>query len=141
MDFKEIKEKGAVERIAFLQSHAERVHEDHTYIHQFSELEMEDMRKEYIEVSVSVRRIEEEKAEALSAFRERLKEPKAQQNDLLTNLTDGFEKRRGRLYELHDYDSSRIYMVDETGELISERPLIAPLQTSVLQVGRRTANG
>lgn len=123
-----------MERRTFLETNAESVHEDMSYVYQFSEDELEEMRKSYIEVSQKLRKLDDEKAEFLAEMREKMKLPKANASELLDNITDGFQKREGNVYVLHDYEEHKIYQVTDDGNIILERSLVAGMQTSVLSV-------
>lgn len=132
----ELQNMSEIERRTYLNNHAEKVHENDSYLYLFSDEELADMREQFVDVSLDVQNIEDEKKTAMDEFRERLKLPKSVSKELLVKLTTKMERRTGNTYILHHYDNNRIYVVTEQGHIISDRPLARGQQLSALAISK-----
>ncbi len=114
----------AVERLRFIQAHAEDTIEGYAHLYQFTEAEIGEMREDYVDTSIKLSDIQKELDDVKADFKLRMTPHKQVATDLLKKLTDKAERRKEDVYVIHDHDAKRIYYVNAAGGIVWQRPFI-----------------
>lgn len=115
---------GEVERLRFIQAHAEDTIEGYSHLYQFTDAEINDMREDYVDTSIRLSDIQKELDDVKADFKQRMTPHKQVATDLLKKLTDKAERRKEDVYIIHDHEAKRIYYVNAAGNVVWQRPFI-----------------
>lgn len=117
----EVKEK---DRWQYLQDNANAV-EEIGYTHRFTPEELAQKKESLAEVSIKIDDIETEKKEAMDNFKDQLKMPNEQKEELLQNIRSGSEFRHNEKCAKMIYDKERMVgFYNGLGELVYSRPMM-----------------
>lgn len=95
--------------------------ESRSHKHFLSEEEMEDKRKELAELMIDLQAVEEEKKDAMDAFKARMLPLKERRDQLLSSLKLKFDWRDGDVFVFVDED--KITFTDSRGIVCESRPI------------------
>lgn len=109
------------ERVEFLESNSNAV-EKKGYMKRFSPEEIEQMRIELADVSIKINDINEEKADAMKAFKETLKPLFESMNELLHNIKTKSVFVEEKCFKIVDLEAHRTGYYNSEGYLVEERP-------------------
>lgn len=111
--------------------------EDGVYNKKLTSEELAVAKHNLADVSISIAKIEQEKKDAMDEFKDRLKEPTATKKELIEAIKLKSVRKEGILYYVDDQEDGMMYIFDEQGICIDERPLLAKeRQTKMRQINK-----
>lgn len=93
------------------------------YRRYFTEAELAEKHKEFVQVSVEYNREEEEISNQINELREKLKKKKKEMTVMLNIVDKGFDEVEGTVYMMEDQVTGMMSIYDPIGQLIQKRPL------------------
>lgn len=94
------------------------------YTRRFSIDELNHKKENLANLSIEINDIEEEKADAMSAFKFRLKPLVEDKTTLLADLKTKSEYVKRECYKFIDHENKMVGYYNELGELVSSRPIM-----------------
>jgi len=122
MSFKSIIENVPPDEVRqFLETNADFVHDDQTYMRALTEDELAEIRRELGENSVKLAMFERQKKDYLEHMREQTKPLQGRNKEIVESLRTRFEEVEGTVYEFKDVESGTIEQFTAEGQFISSR--------------------
>lgn len=125
------------DRAQFLADNCDAV-ENIGYTRRFTPEELNQKKEELANTSIQINDIEEEKAAAMSAFKERLKPLDKDKKVLLTEIKKKSEFVEEDCYKFIDHDSRIVGYYNKLGELVSSRPIMPQEMQKTIFMNRKT---
>jgi hypothetical protein len=91
------------------------------YMKPFTEQEILDMKDDLADLSININEIEEEKKEAVSGFKQRLKPLNQRKGKILTNIKNKAEYVDEDCYKFIDHEDGMVGYYNSKGDLIQTR--------------------
>lgn len=113
----------AEERVSLLRDNADSV-ERTDYLAQLTNQEIEDRRKELVEVNIKLMHLNEERKAFLSELKAKLKPLREQHSELVEKLNTRTEKRKEMLYKMVDHADGRVGFYNSKGVLVVNREIM-----------------
>lgn len=110
-------------RFQYLQDNCDSI-EKIGYTRRFTADEMNQKKECLANLSIEINDIEEEKAEAMSAFKERLKPLTEDKKVILDEIKKKSEYVEKECCKFIDHDNKMVGYYNELGELVSSRPIM-----------------
>lgn len=120
MDLQLFQDLTPAERIEMLDAQADEVTEE-MYLRPYDNSELVEKREEYVKLSIEMANIKAEEDEVRAEFKERKDPITKQMNTLLSNIRQGGENVRGKLYKIVDQDERVTGFYDEDGTCVNQR--------------------
>lgn len=132
-DFKDLEK-----RKEFLKDNCDAV-EQKTYMKQYSNEELAEMKDNLSTLSITINDIEEEKKIVMDDFKERLKPLLSDKQETLIGLKQKAKLVEDRCYKFIDQDTKMVGWYNEFGILIESRSAMPQdLQGTIFQMNRKT---
>lgn len=113
----------AKERLSIMQSNAAKI-EEADYMKPLTPEEKEFKTGALVDNSIKLGDIEEQKKEAMDAFKQQIDPLVKQNKQLLLEIRTGLAKVTGQLFYMPNYEESIMETYNELGEFISSRRLL-----------------
>lgn len=111
------------------------------YMKQFTPEQMHEIKEDFVEVGKQIKEIEDQKKDAMKAFKVQLDPLIDQRNDLLTNLKNKAELITEQCYKFVDREENMVGFYNAEGDLIDSRPAFQnELQGTIFQLKRTGTN-
>ena len=109
------------------------------YTRRFSTEELAQKKEELANASIKINDIQEEKAELMKDFRERLKPVNQHRKQLLEELKTRTEFVEENCYKFIDHENREVGFYNSLGELVYSRPIMPnEMQATVFSINRKT---
>ncbi len=125
----------------FLETNADFVHDDQTYIRALTEDELADIEHELGDNSVKLAMFERQKKDYLERMREQTKPLQDRNKAIVESLRTKFEEVEGTVYEFKDVENGTIEQFTAEGQFIASRrmrPDENDGNVNILRMSRRT---
>jgi prophage tail gpP-like protein len=96
---------------------------DGSYEQPVSEEELSQIQRRFIDNTITIESIEDEKREAAKQYKQRIKDLQAENKELRFQIKTGKVKRNGKLFEVADTERGIMQIFDNDGVLVEERRL------------------
>jgi len=127
------------QRAEILRDSCYKVLQGETYTRRLSEEEVVERKTKLFERVAKIQALQEELKEIKKDYSDRLKELDGDKTILVQEIKFESESKTGNLYAIDDQDSGMMALYDETGSLVSSRPLKPEeRQTSMLTIKNGT---
>lgn len=120
-------DKPAVLRAQLLEDNCDEI-EVVTYTSDFSDEDMNEMRKELGDIDIEIDEKDEAKRQYVDQIKEELKPLKSRKKELLVDIKRGFQEVTEKCYKFIDRPSGQIKLYNSRGELVKVRPIGAKEQ-------------
>lgn len=125
-------------RAEFLEANCDAV-EKLGYTRRFSKEELAQKKERFAELSISISDIEQEKADSMASFKERMKPLSEEKKDLLFEIKQKSEFVNENCYKFIDYEDKTVYFYNALGEMVYSRPIMPQeMQRTTFSVTRQT---
>lgn len=130
------------QRAEILRDSCYKVLEGETYTRRLSEEEVIERKTKLFERVAKIQNLQEELKEIKKDYSDRLKELETEKGTLVQEIRFESESKTGTLYAVDDQKAGMMALYDETGALVSSRPLKPEeRQTSMLTIKNGTNDG
>lgn len=131
---KKILDKPALIRAQFIEDNCDET-EVVTYTSDFSEVDMDEMRKELGEIDIEIDDKDEAKKAYMQQLRDELKPLKERKKELLSDIKRGYQEITEKCYKFIDRENGVIEIYNKQGELVKTRPIGAKEQQRTIFEG------
>lgn len=107
-------------REEMLDAQADEVTEEN-FLQPYNNEEMRQQRKQYVDLSLEMKQITNEEDEMKQLFKERKAPVKKCLDNVLSNIKQGGEYVKGKLYKIIDQEKRAVGFYNSKGELVSQR--------------------
>lgn len=115
-------DKPVLLRAQFIEDNCDEI-EVVTYTSDFSETDMDEMRKELGEIDIEIDDKDEAKKAYMQQLRDELKPLKERKKELLSDIKRGYQEITEKCYKFIDRDNGVIEIYNKQGELVKTRPI------------------
>lgn len=126
-----------MERRNYLSANADKVRKSDNVRRPLSDDENETLRFKLQKLSIDLRDLQEEYDEVKKGYREEINDLKERLDDIVSALEKGFEKVKGDVFELRDYENEQVYEFMGDGTEINSRKMLPNERQQTVQSGMR----
>ena len=127
------------QRAEILRDSCYKVMEGETYTRRLSEEEVVERKTKLFERVAKIQALQDELKDIKKDFGDRIKDLEAEKGTLVQEIKFESESKTGNLYAIDEQESGMMALYDETGALVSSRPLKPEeRQTSMLTIKNGT---
>lgn len=112
-----------------------------TYTSDFSDTDMDEMRKELGEIDIGINDKDEAKKAYMQQLRDELKPLKERKKELLSDIKRGYQEITEKCYKFIDRENGVIEIYNRQGELVKTRPIGAKEQQRTIMEEINHATG
>jgi len=110
------------ELIEFLTNNADAVKEESTFTRKYSPEELAAVQEDFLNNSIRVNQVEEQKKAATAVFSAEIKTLKSKIKENMQNIVAEGESVTGKLFEFKFPEEKMVGLYDEQGNLVESRP-------------------